>query len=711
MSEQLNVCIVGAGGISETHIKNLKSVPGVKVTAVVDPLLENAKRLAKLWHVEAAYADPSEVFAKKLCDVAHILVPPHRHKDVALSYIEAGSHVFIEKPMCLSVADAVILKDAAKKHDVLVGVNQNTAFTSAHLRTKAIVRANTLGKIHHIYYHWNTDLPLLAGKKYSHWVFQSPKTIFFEQAVHPLSQIYDLIGAMRECSVLTRNPIRLAQGIDFFDTWQVSMICEQATAQFFYSVGQEFPSIVMVIICENGTITANVMRNRVVVETSTRGRDFIDYHTGMNIIRQVKRQSYRGFFEELKAAFRLRSPADWQSEGMRNSILSFYKGLENKKLPVDVEFGTELVRMCERITEKIAVPEASRLMPESEKSGHKPADVAVFGGTGFIGRHIVKRLVEAGMRVNVMARGTRGLPDIFSHEQVQCYPGNIANPNDVENVIGDAQYVIDLAFSFGDGSWDYLEQVGIGGARNVAECCLKKKVRRLIYTSTIGVLDMSDPAKTIKDSAKPDPEVADSDSYSKFKSVCEHFLLDMYHKKGLNVCIFRPGLVIGEDGNPYHSGVSKFYNKQHATCLGSGTHPLPFVSVTDTAEAYYLALSKAGIDGKSYNIVGDIRLTAREYVAELSRVMERPIAFIAVPSWKMYITSVIRWGLKVMCGRFERFPVSYPGLQARFDNQDVKHDLGWQPTANREKFIREGIEVHRKNRDVQRQTMSLKGVN
>lgn len=701
MDKKFNVCIVGAGGISNSHVEALKSIPSIKVTAVVDPQLGNAERLAKTWGIEAFYDDPKDLFVNKICNVAHILVPPQKHKEIALSYIENGMHVFIEKPMCLSLSEASNLKSAARKNDVLIGVNHNTAFTCAHLRAKEIIRTNKFGKIHHIYYYWNTDLPLLAGKKYNHWMFQSPKNIIFEQAPHPLSQIYDLIGPIRECKVLTRNPVELAPDIYFFNSWQVSMTCEKATCQLFYSIGQEFPAIGMIIICEGGIISVNVMRNRAIVETSTKGRDFIDYLTGMDIARQERLQSYRNFFEELKATFRLRPPADWQSTSMRSSIKGFYEGLNNDKLPIDVDFGTEVVRMCERITEGITFSkESSSLSPIINKVKKEHCDVAIFGGTGFIGRHLVKRLVKAGMRVNVMARGNRGLPEIFYHELVHCVPGDVANAEDVAKVISNAQFVIDLAFSFGDGTWDYIEQVGIGGARTVADCCLRKNVKKLIYASTIAVLDMSSHKKRIKDHTGPDPKFGNRDIYAKFKSICEHMLLKMRDEKGLNVCILRPGIVIGEDGNPYHSGVARFYNKQHSSCYGKGNHPLPFVLVNDTAEAFFLALIKSGVEGKSYNVVGDVRLTAREYVSELSRVMERPITFVTVSPLKVKCMGVIRWILKMTTGRFDQFPnfhdINCSGLYGYFDNQEIKQDLGWQPIIDREKFIREGIDIHRK---------------
>jgi nucleoside-diphosphate-sugar epimerase len=122
--------------------------------------------------------------------------------------------------------------------------------------------------------------------------------------------------------------------------------------------------------------------------------------------------------------------------------------------------------------------------------------------------------------------------------------------------------------------------------------------------------------------------------------------------------------------------------------------------VKDAAEAFYLALTKPNADGKSYNLVGDVRLTAREYVAELSRILERPISFIGVPPRKAKAEAVSRWALKSASGRPGPFPnfheISCWGLYGRFDNQEIKQDLGWRPVADRETFIREGIEVHRK---------------
>ena len=174
----------------------------------------------------------------------------------------------------------------------------------------------------------------------------------------------------------------------------------------------------------------------------------------------------------------------------------------------------------------------------------------------------------------------------------------------------------------------------------------------------------------------------------------------MHRKQGLQVCIFRPGLVIGEDGNPYHSGVAKFYNKQHATCFGAGSHPLPFVLVKDTAEAYYQALTKPDIDGKSYNLVGDVRLSAREYVTELATILKRPITFVSIPGWKMKLSSIPRWLLKMSIGRVEPLPdfhaMNCTGLYGSFDNQEVKRDLGWQPVSEREKFILEGMKCYQK---------------
>jgi hypothetical protein len=97
--------------------------------------------------------------------------------------------------------------------------------------------------------------------------------------------------------------------------------------------------------------------------------------------------------------------------------------------------------------------------------------------------------------------------------------------------------------------------------------------------------------------------------------------------------------------------------------------------------------------------VGDVRLSAREYVAELARTLDRPLRFHPQSTRGLAAVEAGKWVIKRLTGRRD---APYPyyadlrsrGLAARFDTADVKADLGWRPCADRAAFLRRAIAVH-----------------
>jgi hypothetical protein len=122
--------------------------------------------------------------------------------------------------------------------------------------------------------------------------------------------------------------------------------------------------------------------------------------------------------------------------------------------------------------------------------------------------------------------------------------------------------------------------------------------------------------------------------------------------------------------------------------------------VSDVATAIRDACNSELSAGRSYNLVGDVRLSAREYVAELREALERPVVFHPRRPAQHQAVRVSKWLLKSLLSRSsEPFP-SYRSLQSMgclsaFDCSDVKADLGWNPVAERGRFVDEGLRVHR----------------
>jgi nucleoside-diphosphate-sugar epimerase len=120
--------------------------------------------------------------------------------------------------------------------------------------------------------------------------------------------------------------------------------------------------------------------------------------------------------------------------------------------------------------------------------------------------------------------------------------------------------------------------------------------------------------------------------------------------------------------------------------------------VEDVADAIYRATQAAGVDGKCYNLVGDVRPTARDFIVHLATALGRPLAFHPQsPTW-LWGEDVAKWVVKRATGRDVPMPAKRDflsrGMMAKFDISDAKRDLGWAPEADAARFWARAVDVH-----------------
>ncbi len=702
MSKVHNVCIVGAGYISLFHIEALKLLPNIKIAAVCDSNAQRAAALAQKWGIPQIFSTIDDLIASQSCDVAHVLVPPDLHRQVAEPLLRAGLHVMVEKPLAVSSADCEALLQAAQAKNVKLGINHNSTFRPSFTRLKEIIRSNEVGHLHHVLCHLNVPLRQLGAKQFSHWMFQLPQNLFLEQGVHPLSQIYDLIGNAAQVTTLTSGHQELAPGVEIYDTWQVSLVGDRATAQLFLSVGQDFPSWQITAICEDGTIHADFLHERCLVQTRTKEMDFYNsLRTGARITGQLAKQSLSGAAGYILSQLKLVPKNDPFIVSINEAVAAFYNGIDNQGSFVDGKAGADVIKMCEQVVATVAQPAAASVAASVAAS---PAnfDAVVIGGTGFIGSHLIKQLIAANQRVKVIARNTRTLPKIFHHPNIKVVSGDISNEKVIDAAVADAPVVIHLAHGGGGETWEDIKRSMVDGTRVIAEACLRHKSKRLIYLGTIASLYLGDGSESITGSTPNDPQAETRALYSRGKAMCEDILNKLHYEQKLPVVILRPGVVIGEGGLPFHSGVGFANQEGHVIGWNDGSNPLPFILVEDCASAIVGAMKAPGIDGKSYNLVGDQRPSARQYMQELSAALGRPVRFYPQSVLKLQLIEIGKWIIKRATGRRDAPFPSYRdlksrGLVASFDTTDVKRDLGWLPIQDTQAFIQRGIAIHRKH--------------
>ncbi len=151
MSKVFKVGTVGCGGIwSGAHAQAWAGSADVKVVAVCDIVPEKAKLAAdKAGLTESAvYTDWKQMLAKADLDVVDVCTPNRLHSEVAVAALEAGKHVFCEKPDAVSVAEAQRMADAAKRSGKTLMCMRNNRFTAGAQFLRKYCQSGQMGEIY-----------------------------------------------------------------------------------------------------------------------------------------------------------------------------------------------------------------------------------------------------------------------------------------------------------------------------------------------------------------------------------------------------------------------------------------------------------------------------------------------------------------------------------------------------------------------------------
>jgi len=145
MKTQIGVGIIGCGNISDIYMTNLsKRFPRVKLLACADMLMDRAQAKAGQYGIEARTID--KLLASADIDIVVDLTIPLAHAEVNLKILEAGKHVYSEKPLAATRADGARIMAKAKEKKLLVGGAPDT-FLGAGIQTcSRLIREGAIGK-------------------------------------------------------------------------------------------------------------------------------------------------------------------------------------------------------------------------------------------------------------------------------------------------------------------------------------------------------------------------------------------------------------------------------------------------------------------------------------------------------------------------------------------------------------------------------------
>lgn len=145
----LRIAGIGTGGIFHiAHLKPWLAHPEVEVVALCDIVPEKAQKLADEHGIDRVFADYHDVLKLDDVDAVDICTPNKFHSEIAVAALEAGKHVFCEKPDAISVSEAQRMADAAERTGRTLMVMRNNRFRPDVQFLKRYIDAGQMGDLY-----------------------------------------------------------------------------------------------------------------------------------------------------------------------------------------------------------------------------------------------------------------------------------------------------------------------------------------------------------------------------------------------------------------------------------------------------------------------------------------------------------------------------------------------------------------------------------
>ncbi len=149
MSEPIRIGIIGCGQIAQQHMRSYAELPGAKMVAFCDIDLAAAEKAKEAYDGDMATTDFREILKRSDIDAVDVCLHNNLHMPATVAGLEAGKHVYCEKPMAGSYVDAVTMKNAAEKAGKHLHIQLSTLYSNEARAAKTLIDEGALGEVFH----------------------------------------------------------------------------------------------------------------------------------------------------------------------------------------------------------------------------------------------------------------------------------------------------------------------------------------------------------------------------------------------------------------------------------------------------------------------------------------------------------------------------------------------------------------------------------
>jgi uncharacterized protein YbjT (DUF2867 family) len=288
--------------------------------------------------------------------------------------------------------------------------------------------------------------------------------------------------------------------------------------------------------------------------------------------------------------------------------------------------------------------------------------ILITGATGYIGQHLVMRLITQGERPRCLVRDMKKAASLFSADKVELVQGATTVPETLEEAVQGIDTIVHAAFLTADrkeSPQNYYEETNVHGTSNLISAAKMAEVKRMIEISGLGT--------------KPDKP----GSYMQGRYLAEKLLIE----SGLDWTIIRPSVLFGK-GAPFIKGLTGLLHTSPVVPLiGGGKILFQPILVDDVVSVIIKVLEEPEWTSKKiYTIGGPEYYTFSQVLDELLHAMHRHRLKVYAP------TSLVGIGAAVMEAVLPKPPLTKAAMTLfSFDNttdlSSVERDFGFRPQS------------------------------
>jgi predicted dehydrogenase len=148
-SDRIRVGLIGTGQIGKSHVRRYQDIPEAEIVALADLREDEARRVAAQYNIPSVYSDYHEMLRRDDIDSVDVCLHNQLHRPATVAALEAGKHVYCEKPMAATAEDARAMMAASQRTGKQLRIQMGTVFSLEAQAAKRMIERGALGRLYY----------------------------------------------------------------------------------------------------------------------------------------------------------------------------------------------------------------------------------------------------------------------------------------------------------------------------------------------------------------------------------------------------------------------------------------------------------------------------------------------------------------------------------------------------------------------------------